>query len=87
MPKVLNKRGMKYQPVGSIYVGRPTKWGNPFIVGIHGKQGECVSLYRDWIKTQDHLLKDLHELKGLDLICWCSPKACHADVLLELANN
>lgn len=26
------------------------------------------------------------ELKGKDLVCWCAPKLCHGDVLLEIAN-
>ena len=26
------------------------------------------------------------ELKGKDLVCWCAPKSCHADILLEIAN-
>jgi hypothetical protein len=34
---------------------------------------------------QPALLQALHELKGKDLICWCAPERCHADVLLELA--
>ena len=33
-----------------------------------------------------HLLKDLPELKGKDLVCWCAPAPCHADILVELAN-
>jgi len=32
------------------------------------------------------LLAALPELRGKDLVCWCSPLPCHADVLLELAN-
>ena len=86
MTKVLNKRKDKATE-NSIYVGRPSKWGNPFIVGVHGKQGECVDLYANWILTQNKLLNSLPELKGKDLICWCAPKRCHADVLLKLANN
>jgi hypothetical protein len=28
------------------------------------------------------------ELAGRDLCCWCAPElACHADVLLEVANR
>lgn len=70
-----------------VYVGRPSKWGNPFVVGKHGKQGECVELFREWIVNQDHLLAQLDELKGKVLGCWCSPKACHGHVLAELANS
>ncbi len=33
-------------PANTVYVGRPTKWGNPFEVGQHGTQASCVDLYR-----------------------------------------
>ena len=33
------------------------------------------------------VLKIKHELKGKDLVCWCAPQPCHADVLLEIANS
>ncbi|WP_245303774.1 DUF4326 domain-containing protein [Pseudorhodoplanes sinuspersici] len=33
------------------------------------------------------LVSQLHELEGKDLVCWCSPEACHGDVLLKLANG
>jgi hypothetical protein len=32
-------------------------------------------------------MDQVHELRGLDLVCWCAPKACHGDVLLKLAND
>lgn len=77
-----------------VYIGRPSKWGNPFThkSGTAAKfrvasREDAVEAYRQWIKTQPHLLKDLHELKGKTLACWCKPAACHGDVLLELANE
>lgn len=87
------------KPEGAVYVGRPSKWGNPFRIGAayclhddifitpHTAQ-EAVMLYRAWI---DRSLRDfpdlLDELRGKDLACWCPLDApCHADVLLELAN-
>jgi hypothetical protein len=33
------------------------------------------------------LINDVHELRGLDLVCWCVPLPCHGDVLLRLANG
>lgn len=27
------------------------------------------------------------ELAGRDLICWCHPSPCHAEVLLRIANT
>lgn len=81
--KVWNKRDPA-TPGNAIYVGRPTKWGNPYIVGTHGDRALVVLKYRNWLRTA--LAPDPRELRGRDLVCWCAPLACHADVLLELAN-
>jgi len=70
-----------------VFVGRPTKWGNPFYIGKHGNREEVIQLYREWLPKQIELMKDLHELRCKDLVCFCEPLACHADVLLELAND
>jgi hypothetical protein len=70
-----------------VYIGRPSKWGNPFEIGKDGTREEVVEKYRAWVLTQPDLLAALHELKGKVLACWCSPQACHGDVLSELANN
>ncbi|RDJ35281.1 MAG: DUF4326 domain-containing protein [Crenarchaeota archaeon] len=67
-----------------VYIGRPSKWGNPFVVGRDGNREEVIVQYEKWILTQTHLLNALHELKGKVLGCWCSPKACHGDVLVRL---
>jgi len=87
MPKVLNKR-VDGIPAGAVYVGRPSKWGNPFIVGRDGVQGECVTLYEDWIAEQPELIEAARtELRGKDLVCWCHPRPCHAEVLMRIANG
>jgi hypothetical protein len=70
-----------------VYVGRPTKWGNPFEMGKDGSRAQVVAKYRQWIGTQANLLRDLHELRGKVLGCYCAPQACHADILAELANK
>lgn len=63
------------------YVGRPTKFGNPFSVSEYGR-AEALRLYSEWIKG-----KDVTELKGKNLACWCKlDEPCHADILLKLAN-
>jgi hypothetical protein len=74
-----------------VYIGRPSKWGNPF----SHKDGtlaqykvdtreEAIEWYREWILTQPELLASLHELHGKTLGCWCHPLPCHGDVLVEL---
>lgn len=90
MPAVYSLRRPREIPDGAVRVDRRTKFGNPFKVGIHGKQGECVELFRQWIwrKDQIALRRQIRaELRGKDLVCWCSPLPCHADVLMEIANG
>jgi hypothetical protein len=84
--KVWNKRDPNC-PKDAVYVGRPTKWGNPFVIGRHGNREQVIEAYRLWLLRGDSLKNDLHELRGKDLVCWCAPLPCHADVLLELANR
>jgi len=137
-PKRIQRQRTKgwRMPPGAVYVGRPSRWGNPFIVGdgpltFHGyEQGEvgrgtegggradlqlpdefgltpamAAALYRDCllavlaevdnerVHPQDRarsseIAAALAKLRGRDLCCWCPlDQACHADVLLELANS
>lgn len=70
-----------------IYIGRPSKWGNPFVIGRDGTRSEVIEKYEQWLLTQPQLLADLHELRGMTLGCWCAPRACHGDVLARYAND
>lgn len=97
-PRVWNKRDPN-KPKGAVYVGRPTKWGNPFTIGqpnsddcMVGSREDCVAKYRSELLTFRGgfvwvTVDDVRrELRGKHLVCWCSPLPCHADVLLEIAN-
>ncbi len=87
MPRVMNKNSDE-DKTGCVYIGRPTKWGNPFKIGPHGNREEVIAKYRQWIKTQPQLIdKARKELKGKNLLCYCYPFPCHGDVLLEVANG
>ena len=87
MPKILNKRKDNIPP-DAVYVGRPSKWGNPFKIVLGHIGRDCaIADYETYILHSPDLLNDLHELKGKDLVCWCAPLPCHADILLELANT
>lgn len=86
-PTVLNKykHGL---PPGSVYIGRPSKFGNPFAMGKDGTREEVIQLYKDWLWTQPDLIAEIKtDLIGKDLVCYCAPCACHGDVLLEIANS
>lgn len=75
----------KSRPADAVYVGRPSKWGNPYTVKQWGR-GVALHMFKN---TTLHELKDAarKELKGKHLVCWCAPSACHADLLLEVANE
>ena len=84
-PKVLNK---KFTSVEGVYIGRPSKYGNPFSIGKDGSRLEVIQKHHQWLLTQPELIADAKkELKGKNLICWCAPLACHGDVLLKLVND
>ena len=88
MCKVLNARQVgKLSTADRVYVGRPSKWGNPFVIARDGSRDEVIAKYRAWIVRQPALMAALPELRTKSLICWCSPNRCHADVLIELANR
>lgn len=70
-----------------VYIGRPSKWGNPFVIGKDGTRDDVVRKYKEWVLKQPHLMASLEELTGKTLACWCSPAACHGDVLVELSNK
>jgi len=85
---VVNKHhGASYD----VYIGRGSKWGNPFshipskhVECIASTREEAIEMYRMWIQTQPHLMNSLHELDGKVLGCFCEPLACHGHVLAEL---
>lgn len=85
MTKVVNK----YRESYDTYIGRGSKWGNPFVIGTDGNREQVIAKYKQWITQGNgkYLLNDLHELQGKTLGCFCKPQACHGDVLIELLNE
>ena len=70
-----------------VYIGRPSKWGNPFVIGKDGTRKEVIAKYREYIMARKDLLDSLNELEGKRLGCFCAPLACHGDVLVELVSK
>jgi hypothetical protein len=78
------------------FVGRPTKWGNPYKIGmdkygigeVHTRQA-VIELFEIYANKMLEIEPDwLKELRGKNLSCWCPLEdKCHADILLELANK
>lgn len=69
-----------------VYIGRPSPWGNPFVIGRDGSREQVVEQYEIWLRGQPDLMASLPDLKGKVLACWCHPLACHGDVLARLAD-
>lgn len=111
-PRRIQRRRTKgwRAPADATYVGRGSRWGNPFIVGMDATDRDhATALYREWLENnsydvhppavpaeyrqemddrRDWIITHAAELRGRDLMCWCPPgEPCHADVLLELANQ
>jgi hypothetical protein len=70
-----------------VYIGRPSKWGNPYEIGRDGTRYEVINKYREYIKTKFTTKEIVDELRGKILGCWCAPLECHGDVLSEIANK
>ena len=79
--KVVGRKGC------DVFVGRPSKWGNPFKIGRDGTREEVVRKYRAYMESSPDARLEAEELRGKVLGCYCAPKLCHADVLTEVANT
>jgi hypothetical protein len=84
------------QQVKTLYIGRTcyrggyklgqSKWHNPFKVKEYGSDNVC-KMYRDYI-LKSELYNQLHELKGVLLMCFCDDiSKCHGTVLRDLLNQ
>lgn len=95
---VLSKRSLNdpLPGVQRVYVGRPSPLGNPFVIGRDGDRAAVVNKYGKWLEAERHnpaIKKELQKLKDmakkgpLELVCWCAPLSCHADVIKSFLEN
>jgi hypothetical protein len=93
-PVILIKNQSRWKGPGT-YVGRPAGLGNPFQIGRDGGRAEVIAKYRVWLEERMNsrnpaslmfvgLFDELCEKNELILVCWCSPKSCHAEVIKDL---
>lgn len=88
-PRVYNRKTEK-PPKGAIYIGRPTIWGNPYVIGRDGTREQVVDWHRKKVladKTFQQLIRE--KLKGKNLVCFCdtTKELCHGLIYLEIANK
>ena len=74
MPRVLNRREVGI-PAGAVYVGRPTKWANPYKIGPECTREEALHKFEfNHLPAHPELVEEAkRELRGKDLVCWCTP--------------
>lgn len=87
--RVVNSKVKMYD----IYIGRPSKWGNPFThlesdIAKYkvGSRIESIQKYADWIVGKE-IYDEIYELENKVLGCFCEPNICHGTVLAELADR
>lgn len=87
-PKVFNKNSADKPRPGAIYIGRPSRFGNPFVLGKDGNRKMVIDKFEAALVGNATLLAAVkRDLRGKDLVCFCAPLACHGDVLLRIANE
>ena len=95
MPDRIQRKRTKgwKMPENTVYVGRPTKWGNRYTIAEMGSHEEAVCKFEEMLIEgfEDSYPMDeeiIRELRGKNLACFCSLKSpCHADILLRIANE
>lgn len=70
-----------------VYIGRPSKWGNPFAIGVDGTRDDVIRKYEEYLVNSPDLLNQIKELEDKVLGCWCAPNKCHGDVLIKYLCN
>lgn len=77
-----------------VYIGRAnatynlpqSPWANPYKMKSESDRQRVIEQYREWVNHRSGY-GGLEALRGKTLVCWCKPKHCHGDVLLELVED
>ena len=78
-----------------IYIGRGSKWGNPYshrentaALYVVETREDAIRLYEEYIRTKPELIAAAKtELKNKTLGCWCAPLDCHGEILVKISNE
>ncbi len=72
-----------HPPNGAVYIGRGSKYGNPFIIGKHGDRDKVCDQFEKEVLPN----LDVTALRGKDLIFFCHPLRCHGESIMKKANE
>ena len=69
-----------------INCSRPSIFSNPYHIGRDGTRSEVCEKYKKHFYNKLHdpsFRSKVHSLKNKKLGCWCVPKRCHLETILE----
>jgi len=85
--RVVNLRKEKYD----VYIGRGSMFGNPYPLTHSNTRQIVIDLYREWFYNQlkyPDFKAEVEKLRGVDTLgCYCKPKPCHGDIIVEYLEN
>ena len=85
--RVVHHRREEYD----VLIDRSTGLGNPFTIGVDGTREEVIARFevyaREMLESGAWTRESILALRGQRLGCWCAPRACHGDVLLNIAEE
>ena len=99
MSRVVNVRGMDPNTPGVIYCGRAcggwpeSPLANPFHLEREKDRERVIGLYRQWLQARiaedDRVIVSALLALPPDAVlgCWCAPRRCHCDVIIEVASR
>jgi hypothetical protein len=77
-----------------VYIGRAMPgfsasiFRNRFRSGIDGTRSEVIAMFKadllERLKNDPVLRAELEKLRGKRIGCWCKPRNCHGDILVEI---
>lgn len=85
----------KYHGIKGEYIGRGSPLGNPYKINNYMTREQCIINYEEYIireleKENKEILNELIRLfnialkQELNLVCYCSPKPCHGDIIKKI---
>lgn len=81
---------LRYTQGAYVYIGRPSKWGNPFVIGKDGDRETVIRKFEVWwyAPEQEQLRNAaVTELQDVACGCYCSPLPCHGHVIAAYVNQ
>ena len=72
-------------PANTTYIGKGSYWEKDTRIGGDTSRAEALEQHKQDLANDLEKLRRIDELQGMDLLCFCAPRPCHGDILVELA--